>query len=165
LIIPTSTKGSRGVLERLLDSMIDMWFLRDDLDPNNYEMWTATPQLKKKYKELNSKSTDDEATVNKRISKEILKSFKTNLRKLVDQDELIKLFANITGKKLPPKRVASSQLGSEREKLAERRKKWKHIVNLTSSAKTLYDAYMLNEDGGFGEPGDIVEDKDLDLGE
>lgn len=60
-----------------------------------------------------------------------------------------------------PKRVASSQLDEERERLVERRKKWAAIVNLTSQTKSLYDAYILNGDGEIGEPRDVVVDKDL----
>jgi hypothetical protein len=51
-------------------------------------------------------------------------------------------------------------LDEERERLVDRRKKWAAIVNLTSQAKSLYDAYILNGDGEIGEPRD-VEDKDL----
>jgi hypothetical protein len=162
LLIPASDKADRKILESLLDSMINMWFQKDELDTANHQMWTATSQLKSKYKELNANSpVGNETIINQEISKEITKAFKQNLRKSIKEDELIEMFGKITGKKMPPKRVASSQLDVEREKLVERKKKWAAIVNLTSQAKSLYDAYVLNGDGEIGEPRDVVEDKDL----
>jgi hypothetical protein len=162
LLVPASDKADRKILEGLLDSMIDMWFQKDELDPANYQMWTAKSELRSKYKELNASSpAENEAKVNQEISKDITKAFKQNLRKSNKEDKLIELFGKITGKKMPPKRVASSQLDEERERLVDRRKKWAAIVNLTSQAKSLYDAYILNGDGEIGEPRDVVEDKDL----
>jgi hypothetical protein len=162
LLIPASDKADRKILEGLLDSMIDMWSQKDELDTANHQMWTATSQLKTKYKELKASSpVEKEAIINQEISKEITKAFKQNLRKSIKEDELIEMFGKITGKKMPPKRVALSQLDTEREKLVERKKKWAAIVNLTSQAKSLYDAYVLNGDGEIGEPRNVVEDKDL----
>jgi hypothetical protein len=162
LLVPASDKADRKILEGLLDSMIDMWFQKDELDPANYQMWTAKSELRSKYKELNASSpAENEAKVNQEISKDITKAFKQNLRKSNKEDKLIELFGKITGKKMPPKRVASSQLDEERERLVDRREKWAAIVNLTSQAKSLYDAYILNGDGEIGEPRDVVEDKDL----
>jgi len=159
LLVPASDKADRKILEGLLDSMIDMWFQKHELDPANYQMWTAKSELTSKYKELNA--TDNEAKVNQEISKDITKAFKQNLRKSHKEDELIELFEKITGKKMPSKRVASSQLDEERERLVDRRRKWAAIVNLTSQAKSLYDAYILNRDREISEPRDVVEDKDL----
>jgi hypothetical protein len=118
--------------------------------------------VKEQIQRLNANSpVGNETIINQEISKEITKAFKQNLRKSIKEDELIEMFGKITGKKMPPKRVASSQLDVEREKLVERKKKWAAIVNLTSQAKSLYDAYVLNGDGEIGEPRDVVEDKDL----
>ena len=162
LLTPASDKADRKILEGLLDSMINMWFQKDGLDTANHQMWTATSQLKNKYKELNTSSpVENEAIINQEISKEITKTFKQNLRKSIKEDELIEMFGKITGKKMPPKRVASSQLDAEHAKLVERKKKWAAIVNLTSQVKSLYDAYVLNGDGEIGEPREVFEDKDL----
>ena len=162
LLVPASDKADRKILEGLLDSMIDMWFQKDGLDTANHQMWTATSQLKNKYKELNTSSpVENEAIINQEISKEITKAFKQNLRKSIKEDELIEMFGKITSKKMPPKRVASSQLDAEHAKLVERKKKWAAIVNLTSQAKSLYDAYVLNGDREISEPREVVEDKDL----
>jgi hypothetical protein len=162
LLTPASDKADRKILEGLLDSIINMWFKKSDLDAANHQMWTATSQLKSKYMKLNASSPiENEAIINQEISKEITKAFKQNLRKSHTEDELIEMFRKITGKKLPPKRVASSQLDAEREKLAERKNKWAAIVNLTSQAGSLYDAYVLSGDAEVGEPRDVVEDKDL----
>jgi hypothetical protein len=88
-------------------------------------------------------------------------AFKRNLRKSIKEDELIEMFSMITGKKMPPKRVGSSQLDAELERLSERKKKWAAIINLTSQAKSLHDAYVLNGDGEIAKLKDVVEDKDL----
>lgn len=62
---------------------------------------------------------------------------------------------------MPPKRVASSELDEERERLVDRRTKWAAIENLTRQAKSVYDAYILSGDGEIGRPRDVVEDKDI----
>ena len=104
-----------------------------------------------------------EAPVNQEISKDITKAFKESLRTSNKEDELIELFGKVTGKKLPPKRVAASQLDEKRERLVRRRKQWAAVMNLASHAKSLYDAYILHGDGEIGEPRNIVEDKNLSL--
>ncbi|KAE8454289.1 hypothetical protein EG329_005214 [Mollisiaceae sp. DMI_Dod_QoI] len=162
LLIPQSDEAGRRILEGLLDSMIDLWFDKDELDPGNHQMWTATSQLKSKYRELNASSpVENEAKINQEISKATTKAFKQNLRKSHREDELVEMFAKITGRKMPPKRVASSQLDAERERLAVRKKQWAAIMNLTNQAKSLHDAYILNGDGEIGEPRDIIKDKEL----
>jgi hypothetical protein len=162
LLTPASDKADGKMLEVLLDSMIDMWFEKDEYDPTNPQCWNATSELKSKRKELNGGSPGkSEAIINQDISKEITKAVKQNLRKSLKEKELIEMFQKVTGNKLPPKRVASSQLDAEREKLRERKRKWAAIMNLTSQAKSLYDAYVLTGDGETGEPRDVIEDKDL----
>jgi hypothetical protein len=162
LLAPASEQADRNIVERLLDSMIDLWFDREESDLANYQMWTAKLQLKAYYRELNLNSPiENEVAVNQKISEDITKAFKKNLQKSMKEDELAELFGKLTGTKLPPKRVASSQLESEREKLTKRKKDWAAIVNLTSNAKSLYDAYILAGNGETGEPRDIVEGLDL----
>lgn len=162
LLVPASDGADHKILAGLLDSMIDLWFQKEELDPANYQMWTAKPELTSKYKELNASSpAENEAKVNRDIAKEIAKAFKQNLRKSTKEDELIEIFRKITGKKWPLKRVASSQWEEEKERLKDRRKKWAAIQNLTFQAKSLYDAYIFSGDGEIGEPRDVVEDKDL----
>jgi hypothetical protein len=65
LLTPAADKADGKILEVLLDSMIDMWFQRDESDPGNHEMWTATSELKSKRKELNGGSPGkSEAIIN-----------------------------------------------------------------------------------------------------
>jgi hypothetical protein len=121
-------------------------------------MWERTSKLRGRYKELNDSSAGkSEVEINQDISKEIIRVFKQNLRKSLKEDELRKA----AGKKRPRKRGASSQFNAEREKLRARRRKWDAIMNLTSPAKSLRDAYILDSDGEIIELKDIVEEMDI----
>lgn len=160
LMIPESSEDNRKTLERLLDTMIEMWFDKDDLDPGNPGMWTATEELRSKYKELNGKSSETETEVNKKITATISKKSKANLQRSANEEKLIKLFELMNGGKRPPKRVASSQLDEERMKLADRKEKWTAIMTMLSNAKPMHDACLLS--GEDGEPRDIIEDEDLE---
>ena len=81
LLFPVSDKADHKILERLPDLMIDIWFQKHELNPANYQMWTAKSELTSKYKELNASSpAKNEAKVNQEISRDITKSFKRNLR-------------------------------------------------------------------------------------
>jgi hypothetical protein len=118
LLTPVADKADSKILEVLLDSIIDMWFQKDESDPANQEIWTAISELKSKCKELNGGSlAKSKAIINQDISKDIIKAFKENSRKSLKENELIEMFQKLTGNKPPPKRVASSQLDAEREKL------------------------------------------------
>lgn len=120
LLIPASDKADGKILEVFLDSIIDMWFEKDELDNANYQMWCGTSELRSRYKELNDISAGkSEVEINQDILKEIIRVFKQNLRKSLKKDQLRK----VTGKKRPARRGASSQLVAEREKLIERRRK------------------------------------------
>ena len=163
LLAPASDKADRKILEGLLDSMIDLWFNQDELSPLNTQMWTAKPELRNKYQDLNAETPiGNEAEINRQIAKQITKAFKQNLRKSGNENELIGLFGLITGKRsLPPKRVASSQLEEELARLAKRKREWSAIMAITGQGKDMYDAYVLSGNGEIGEPREIVEDKDL----
>ncbi|KAG0650530.1 hypothetical protein D0Z07_3420 [Hyphodiscus hymeniophilus] len=157
LVFAATYEIDRKILEGILDTLISLWFKKNDMDHTNYQMWVPTPELLSKYKDLSAGSpVESEAVVNQRISKEITKKFKQNLRAGLKEDEMIQMFAKLTGKKMPPKRVASSQLEAEHNKLADRRKKWKAILKLAHRAGTLYEAYVLDGDGETGQPRDIV---------
>jgi type III secretory pathway component EscU len=83
LLTPAVDKADGKILEVLLDSIIDIWFQKDEIDTANYEMWTATTELKSEHKELKGGSPGkSEAIINQDISKEITKAFKQNVRNL-----------------------------------------------------------------------------------
>jgi len=94
LLTPAADKADGKILEVLLDSIIDMWFQKDESDPANYEMWTATSELRHKRNELNGGSSPgkSEALINQYIAKDITKAFKQNLKKSSKEEELIELF-------------------------------------------------------------------------
>jgi hypothetical protein len=161
LLVPASDKADLRILEALLNSMIDLWFVRDESDPQNHEMWIPTDQLRDYRKRLNEKTPrKGEAEINKEISKAINKAYKRNLKDSTNQDEMVERFGKITGKKIPPKRVASAQLEDEIKRFEEKKKMWDAIVNVTNNVKKMYDTYMITW-REIGAPGETIEDKDL----
>jgi hypothetical protein len=162
LLVPAADKADSRVLETLLMSMIDLWFERPESDPQNYQRWKFTKQLEDYCERLNEKTPlKSEADLNKEILMAITKAYKKNLRDSTNHDEMVKLFSEITGKMLPPKRVASAQLEAEINECKIKKRKWDALVNLTSNAKEMYDSYFLTY-GEVGAPGEIVEEKSLE---
>jgi hypothetical protein len=163
LFISPSETGEQKILERLLDSMIDLWFNRDGVDISIYQMWLPTMALKEKWKQLNGNGPvpqKSEAVINGEIAKEITKSYKANLKRSSTGDELINLYLGLTGKKKPPKRVASAQLEEERERQKVRKQKWESLVKMLGNGKTIYDVMILSAPDDC-PPRDIVEDNTL----
>ncbi|EHL03819.1 hypothetical protein M7I_0009 [Glarea lozoyensis 74030] len=106
--------SGRRVLEKLLDSIIDLWFTKDEIDPTNPEGWNATPELRAKCQALRAGSTtESEAQINKEISKEISKNYKSNLRASTKEHEASRVLKDITGEGRPPGRVASKDYKQE----------------------------------------------------
>ncbi|EPE30002.1 hypothetical protein GLAREA_01162 [Glarea lozoyensis ATCC 20868] len=158
LIFSESDSGRR-VLEKLLDSIIDLWFTKDEIDPTNPEGWNATPELRAKCQALRAGSTtESEAQINKEISKEISKNYKSNLRASTKEHEASRVLKDITGEGRPPGRVASKDYKQEREAFIKKKKSFDAIMNLSQELRSLMDAYTLNGKEEFRAPEEVVED-------
>lgn len=121
LLLPAAEKADRIIFEKLLDSIIDLWFIKNEKDSSNYQMWKPTKQLEDKYDELNASTGASETLINKKIAEDITQAVKINLQKALEEKGVLEKLTNLqlftTGAKRPPKRVASSQLEMERKAL------------------------------------------------
>ena len=74
ITMPTANIKESGMMVRLVEGIIRLWFVRIENDPDNYERWTATPALNEYIDELRAaKEIEDEAAIYKEISKEVIR--------------------------------------------------------------------------------------------
>ena len=164
LVIPDVEKTQTTLLMKLLETIIDQWFDRDQDDPNNYQMWTPTEELKKYYKSLRGPNPQDEVSLQKAISTTITKGVRKRLRDAEQEKEIVgKLsedFGLSSGQK-KTKRVASSQLQAELDRAKRQKGDWTKIMNMVKGVKNISDTYFQNY-GELGAPPEIVVDPSLD---
>ncbi|KAI9768931.1 MAG: hypothetical protein M1840_004527 [Geoglossum simile] len=76
LVISTAEGLQSNLLLKLLESMIELWFNRDPEDPDNYQMWDASEELKRHHKELQGPNPRNETDLQKEISDSINKEMR-----------------------------------------------------------------------------------------
>lgn len=73
LIISVGEKIQLGLMLKLIETMIQLWFDRDSENFDNIQMWTPSAELKKFHREL--KGPQSEGELNKKMSDAIMTSF------------------------------------------------------------------------------------------
>jgi hypothetical protein len=69
-LAPASEQADRNIVERLLNSMINLCFDREESDLADYQMWTVKPRLKAYDRELNLNfPIENEVAVNQKTPK------------------------------------------------------------------------------------------------
>lgn len=163
LLIPDTEKTQFAIMIKLLEAIIDHWFSRYPDDPDNWEMWEPTPELWDYYKSLKGPNPKDEATVQKEISATIIEVIRKRRRDAQQDKEVIEAvseaFGLDTGRKI--KRVASSQLEAESDRVKRIKRDWDKIMNLAFNVRKISDTY-LDEYGELCGPPEIVVDPSLD---
>lgn len=162
LIISVGEKIQLGVMLKLIESMIQLWFDRDPEDFDNVQMWTPSAELKEFHREL--KGSRNEEKLNKEMSHTIMTSFRRRLRELEEEREMVSMIRNEfglvkVGKKT--KRVASSELKVETDHNKKMKKDWNRIMNMVHGYRKMSDRY-LEAYGELGAPPEIVLDPSLD---
>lgn len=150
------------LLKHLVESIIDLWFDRDEMDRDNYQMWTPTQELRDRHRQLHG-NPSTKSTVQKTMNAEIVKSLKKRLRVAEENDmvrELSRDFESLSGEK-NHKRVASSQLEGERERAKRMKVEWSKIVNLAQGVRKMSDTYF-QDYGELAPPPEIIHDPSLD---
>ena len=68
-----------SLLKHVIESIISLWFDHDEMDRDNYQMWTPTEDLRNHHRKLHKNpSTDNmmQATMNFEIAKSLRKRFR-----------------------------------------------------------------------------------------
>ena len=133
-LIPADEQKLIGLLKHLIESISDLWFDRDEADPDTYQMWTPTKELQDRHKQLRGNISAESAVHQKAMNAEIAQKVSKRLR-------LSQEFGLLPGEK-KVKRVASSQLEAEHERVKRMRGDWLKIMNLVQGARKISDTYF-----------------------
>jgi hypothetical protein len=164
LIIPDVEKTQTALMMTLLETIIDHWFDRGQDDPDNYQMWAPTEELRDYYKSLRGPNPQDEVSLQKDMSAAIFKGVRKRLREAEQEKEIVEMlseeFGLVPGQK-KTKRIASSQLQAESDRAKRMKGDWAKIMNLVKGVKKISDTYF-QDYGELGAPPEIVVDPSLD---
>ena len=162
LIISVGERFQLGLMLKLIETIIKLWFDRDPEDFDNVQMWTPSAELKKFHREL--KGSRSEGELNKKMSNAIMTSFRRRLRESEQEMEMVSTIKNEfglvnAGKKT--KRVASTELKVETDRNKKMKRDWDKIMNMVHGTRRMSDRY-LEAYGELGAPPEIVLDPSLD---
>ncbi|KAI9769444.1 MAG: hypothetical protein M1839_003658 [Geoglossum umbratile] len=164
LIIPDVEKTQTALMMRLLETIINEWFNRDQDEPDNYQLWTPTEKLITYYKSLRGPNPRDEVSLQKEMTSAIEKGVRKRLREAEKEKEIVETmseeFGLISGQK-KTKRVSSSQLQLESDRAKRMKVEWDKLMNLAHRVRKISDTYLENF-GELGAPPEIVVDPSLD---
>jgi hypothetical protein len=97
LIIPDVEKTQTALMMMLLEIIIDHWFDRGQDDPDNYQMWAPTEELRDYYKSLRGPNPQDEVSLQKDISAAIFKGVRKRLREAEQEKEIVEMLSEEFG--------------------------------------------------------------------
>ena len=93
LVVPPGDFAESDLMQSLLESIIDIWFVRPEEDPHkeNDGLWVPSQRLWEYWKELQNSTTSVEgvAKLNKKMSDDIIKHL-MKLRRQLEEDRMVK---------------------------------------------------------------------------
>jgi hypothetical protein len=164
LIIPDAEKTQTALMMTLLETIIDHWFDRGQDDPDNYQMWAPTEELRDYYKSLRGPNPQNDVSLQKDISTAIVKGVRKRLREAEQEKEIVEMLSNnfeLVSGQMKTKRVASSQLQAESDRAKRMKGDWAKIMNLAHRLRKISDTYLEDYEE-LGAPPEIVVDPSLD---
>lgn len=162
LLISADDANLIELMQHLVETIIDLLFDCDETEPDNYQMWAPTKELKDRHKQLRAGNSAPIA-IQKDMNTEITKRVRQRLREAEEQKEVTGLswdLGLILGNK-STKRVASSTLEAENNRVKCMKRDWSKIVKLVSGIRNMSDTYFENY-GELAAPPEIVHDPSLD---
>jgi hypothetical protein len=151
------------VMSTLLQGMIDRWFIPDEDDPDNIQLWTPTEELRARYKELRDKGMKGD--IYKKMMQRITITVAKRLKDEAQEKGLVKeLETNfgLTSGNPKVKRVASAQLQEERKRAKVMELDWVKLMNMADGIRKISDTYV-EKYGALKRPLTVVHDPTLDL--
>ena len=153
------------ILSKALKQIIDKWFVRHKVDPDNYQLWTPTAELSQMYMDLSTAAVT--GSKDPLIYKAMIKVITNDVAKILKAEKEAKILSGeiaaefgITGAKKTHKRVSSTELEAERKKSQKMGEDWTKLTKMAGNARKFSDTYKLNY-GELQPPPDLIEDPSL----
>ena len=162
-IVPPSQVGELRLMQQLISTVIDLWFTRET-NEDQYERWVPTKRLHDMMESYAKIGPSESISRWKTAIEDVTKALRKRLRddqnvkdRAADFNETFQLLVGNKNRK----RVASSQLDYEIERVQKRGKQWSKIVSLMENTRKMSDSYI-EEWGELTPPPVIVHDPCLD---
>ena len=149
-------------MSKLLQGMMDRWFIPNEKEPDNLQRWKPTEELEALCNELQGERIDGD------IYKKIVQKITIDVaRRLNDEaqekgllEQLKTNFALVSGNQ-KVKRVASAQLQAEVKRAKAMELDWTKLMNMADGVRKASDTYA-EKYGALGRPPAIAYDPILD---
>lgn len=133
---------------KLLEAIINLWFDQDPENPDNYQMWTQSANLKNLRKEILGTNACKESGVKRKISATIVESIRRPFGDAQQEEETVDSIRNglelVSNQKL--KSFWSAQLLRELRRVKRMREGWHKIMSMVCGRKRLPDTYLMEYD-------------------
>lgn len=103
-----------NLLKAVIESIIGLWFDRDEMDSDNYQMWTPTEDLRNHHRILHKNPSTDN-TMQVTMNVEIAKSLKKRFRVATQNNRAERSYRDFQCLFLGAKNLKPSQLDVGRE--------------------------------------------------
>lgn len=123
---------------KVLEAIINLWFDQDPGNPDNYQMWTQSANLKNLRKEILCTNACKESGVKRKISATIVESIRRPFGNAQQEEETVDSIRN--------KSFWSAQLLLELRRVKRMREGWHKIMSMVCGRKRLSDTYLMEYD-------------------
>jgi hypothetical protein len=168
-VIPRERATEVKILQQLITTLIDKWFIKKEGHEDNYLRWTASNDLDYFIDEVENANPDKEAREWQTISSAVAKELGIRLKKSKKDKEMETLIGGmdelhkLVTAKGPCKRVASSQLEFETKRQKQATEMWRTLSTTVRKAYKLADDYKEEFKELCAPPSGIVHDPSLDI--
>ena len=145
-ILPPEETTQLNLMQHLINTLIDMWFTREDGDYDNIQAWKNTEALEKYQKALQGRQ-DEQDKAKRTLQQE---SERHLMKRLRDEEKLKRLLESASSAQListtlsigKGKRVASARLQVELESFKKQKKQFDTTVSCQVQVQKLTEAYI-----------------------
>lgn len=145
LVVPVTEHILLELILKVLGAIINLWFDQDLEDPDNYQMWTQSANLKNLWKEILGTNACKESDVKRRISATIVESIRRPFGDSQQEEETVDSIQNelelVSNQKLGG--FGSAHLLLELEGVKQMQEDWHKIMSMVSGRKKLSDTYLM----------------------
>jgi len=165
--IPVEEQEQTQLIGDIIDCLITRWF-DQNLEPDNVQEWSPTAELRAYSRKLRDGSVsiaDSYKQLMAEVALEVAKAARLRQKEIDEQKKIVGAISTadavITASGKTMKRVASSELAREEEKVKKQRKNHTSLLNMSIGLRKFSDTYRESY-GTFESPADLVADPTLD---
>jgi hypothetical protein len=150
------------LMSKLLQGMMDRWFIPNKKDPDNLQLWKPTEELEARYNELQDQVSEGDIykKMVQKITVDVAKRLNNEAQEKGLVEKLNENFGLASGNK-KVKRVASAQLQEEVKRAKTMEQEWKKLMNMADGIRKVSDTYV-EKYGALDRPPTVVHDPLLD---